>query len=287
MTMVVALIAVGIGSVLVPSTARADSCGGPVASGAVRVVIVVDPGEGVGGPTSACLVVPSGTTGAQLLARRASELGMPSPRYAGSGLLCAIDGYPSSGCGDRTGGGFAYWAYFSGTAGSWAYGSYNPFIRRMGDGDIEGWRYVSGSGGEHDPPPRLSPNRSLFPPLTMAPDPVSPGGSSGASDGASGTDAGSPTPTSGAGAASTAPANGSGAGDLAANGSGVLGTDGGAPAVGTDAATRSTIVDDVALVATTSTGSGSGAGQWLGVGVAIALALALGLGTVLRTRSRS
>ena len=33
--------------------------------------------------------------------------------FGTSGLLCAIDGYPAGGCGDRTGqGGYHYWSYW-------------------------------------------------------------------------------------------------------------------------------------------------------------------------------
>ena len=98
--------------------AGAASCTEPVAAGQIRVVIVVDPGD-AGSPSSACLVVPAGTTGSQALSRRAAELGRTVPRYGGSGLLCALDGHPTSGCGDRNAGGYLYWAYFNGTSGAW------------------------------------------------------------------------------------------------------------------------------------------------------------------------
>ena len=111
--------------------------------------------------------------GGQLLAERAAALGAARPRYADSGLLCGIDGFPDSGCGERTGDGYRYWAYFSGTSGSWVYGGGNPFIRRLADGDIEGWRFVVGTGTGQDPPPRITPSAGLFPPLP-APAPAVP-----------------------------------------------------------------------------------------------------------------
>lgn len=156
--LLLALLVVAVG----PTRAEASSCSDAVPDGQVRVVVVVDPGA-VGSASAACLVVPAGTTGAQALARRAAELGVSVPRYNSSGLLCAIDGHPASGCGDRNGGGYLYWAYFSGTSGSWVYGNFNPFTRRLVDGDIEGWRFVDGSGDGSEPPPRLAPSRSLFP----------------------------------------------------------------------------------------------------------------------------
>ena len=148
--------------------AEASSCSGPFSDGEIRVVIVVDGADIGSGSSATCLVVPAGTTGSQLLARRSAELGTGSPRYGSSGLLCAIDGQPATGCGDRNAGGFGYWAYFAGSSGSWSYGNSNPFLKRLSDGDIEGWRYVQGAGNGQDPPPRISPLRSLFPVLVPA-----------------------------------------------------------------------------------------------------------------------
>ena len=157
-----------------PTAGAAIMCGGSVAEGQIRVVIVVDAGTGgAAGPRASCLIVARGTTGGQLLAERAAALGAPRPRYADSGLLCGIDGFPDSGCGERTGDGYRYWAYFSGTSGSWVYGGGNPFLRRLADGDIEGWRFVDGTGTGQDPPPRITPSAGLFPPLP-APAPAVP-----------------------------------------------------------------------------------------------------------------
>ena len=126
-------------------------------AGQARVVVVVDDGEGgADHAVATCVVVPRGTTGAQLLARRAALVGAAVPGHAGSGLLCTIDSFPASQCAE-TGSG-SYWANFSGTGGGWNYSSYNPFIRRVCDGDVEGWRYVvHGSGAAGDSQPRLDP----------------------------------------------------------------------------------------------------------------------------------
>ncbi len=146
--------------------AEASSCSGPLSGGEIRVVIVVDATDFGGGSSATCLVVPTGTTGSQLLARRSAELGTGSVRYGSSGLLCAIDGMPATGCGDQNAGGYDYWGYFNVPSGSWVYGNINPFTRRLSDGDIEGWRYVrGGKGSAQDPPPRIAPSRSLFPVL--------------------------------------------------------------------------------------------------------------------------
>lgn len=155
--------------VMVASPASALGCAEPLDAGSIRVVIVVDAGP-LGGMSSRCMVVPDGTTGAQLLARRSQELGTPAPRY--ESLLCAIDGRPESGCGERTAAGYAYWAYFAGASGSWIYGNGNPFIKRLRNGDVEGWRFVDGSGDGQDPPPRIGPG-GLFP-AVVSPPPMPP-----------------------------------------------------------------------------------------------------------------
>ena len=137
------------------AASAAGSCSGPIANGQIRVVIVVDPGDsGPRGPMATCLVVDAGTSGSQILAQRASQLGLPSPRYAGSGLLCGLDGFPATGCPVNNGGAYAYWAYFNGRGGSWSYGHDNPFVRRMVDGEIMGWRYTTGSADGDAPTPR-------------------------------------------------------------------------------------------------------------------------------------
>ena len=201
----VALVSVVLGALLAvvvvlsgtTAASAAGSCSGPIANGQIRVVIVVDPGDtGPRGPMATCLVVNAGTSGSQILAQRASQLGLPSPRYAGSGLLCGLDGFPATACPANNGGAYDYWAYFNGRGGAWSYGHDNPFVRRMVDGEIMGWRYTTGSADGDAPMPRLAPSSSLFPPLTPAttspPPPAVPslppsgGGAAGGSGSASG-----------------------------------------------------------------------------------------------------
>ena len=176
MTVVLLSVVVSV-SVLVglADTASAASCSGPISDGEIRVVLVVDSSDLGGSSSATCLVVPAGTTGSQLLARRGNELGIGSPRYGSSGLLCAIDGLPATGCGDRNSGGYGYWAYFFDGGGNWTYGSNNPFSKRLTDGAIEGWRFVvGGCGCGLDPSPRIGPSRSLFPALAPALPPALP-----------------------------------------------------------------------------------------------------------------
>jgi hypothetical protein len=176
----VAVVLLGVvvsASVLVGLTdpASASSCSGPISEGEIRVVLVVDSSDLGGSSSATCLVVPAGTNGLQLLARRGTELGTGSPSYGKSGLLCAIDSLPADKCGEQNSDGFSYWAYFFDNGGKWAYGSNNPFSKRLTDGAIEGWRFVvGGCGCGLDPSPRIGPSRSLFPALAPALPPALP-----------------------------------------------------------------------------------------------------------------
>lgn len=261
---------VGIG---IASTQRADasSCAGPLAAGEIRVVLVVDATDLGGGSSATCLVVPANTTGSQLLARRGAELGTGSPRYGSSGLLCAIDGMPATGCGDRNAGGFEYWAYFNGTSGSWVYGNFNPFTRRLSDGDIEGWRYVRGAGNGQDPPPRIGPSRSLFPALVAA-TPVAP-----------------ELPVfPAAGTPNVAPTQGGSSGAATPQGSTTEATDTSTPvAAGESAVVTTTVVEaesvgEVALASSRTTRSNTG--RWIGIAAVVVLISAMAVGAWRQTR---
>ncbi|WP_103500783.1 SCO2322 family protein [Streptomyces sp. SM14] len=76
----------------------------PETSGERRVALVLDfgtaeeapDGERPPEPATACALLPDGATAAEALAAEAEPL-----RYARSGLLCAIRGYPEHGCGEE------------------------------------------------------------------------------------------------------------------------------------------------------------------------------------------
>jgi hypothetical protein len=118
-----------------------DAC---AAADGTTVAVVVDFGTVAGSPGNVAVrCVPPGSpnTGAQTLADAGFTM-----RYAPSGLLCAIDGHPASGCGERTASGeYHYWAYWRATGGatSWSYAPIGPAASRVGAGDVEGWRFVS------------------------------------------------------------------------------------------------------------------------------------------------
>ena len=253
-------------------TARASSCSGPIRDGEIRVVLVVDASDLGGSSSATCLVVPAGTTGSQLLARRGNELGTGSPRYGSSGLLCAIDGLPATGCGDRNSGGYGYWAYFFDGGGNWSYGSNNPFSKRLTDGAIEGWRFVvGGCGCGQDPSPRIGPSRSLFPALAPAlpalPEPPSASVPS------------SPTsnPSTNAGGASTPIPQSAGDANLE---QGVGEAEPGSLTVTT--AVEAVVVGDVALASSNSTDSNTG--RWIGIAAVFILIGFMAGGAWVQTR---
>jgi len=156
--------------------AAPPACAAPAADGSMSVAVAVDPG-GVagmtGGPATMCVTVPVGASGAEVLAARARALGRPMPRYNSAGLLCAIDGQPATGCGERVDGSYRYWAYFLGTGG-WTYAGTGPALRRANAATLEGWRFVAGAGNASDPPPRTTASPTVVcppppPPTTAAP----------------------------------------------------------------------------------------------------------------------
>src|SRR4051812_1657484 len=124
------------------------------AASSVHIAVVVDSGSG-SAVSAVCVPGGSRDNGATILATRAAILGTPQPRYNASGLLCAIDGLPASGCGEHTGSRYAYWSYSHGSGGNWLYSSIGPAAWRVDPGTVEGWRWhPDGTGLPSDPPPR-------------------------------------------------------------------------------------------------------------------------------------
>jgi hypothetical protein len=145
-------------SMPVPASATAST---------VCVEIVVDYGQLYAGKVSAtCVVVPKGTTGAEILNARARKLGLKKseyPRYRADGLLCAIDGKPEApDCAEQTGdGGFKYWSYWHKQLdSSWTYAQSGPFDYSVtGDHPGEGWSWVEGKEKNSRPPAPVSYSR--------------------------------------------------------------------------------------------------------------------------------
>ena len=122
----------------------------------IVVAVVADFGGVNGKVIVTCVLAKAGESGAHVLQSQAQLLRYPSPRYAESGLLCAIDGYPTSGCGTQSGGHYAYWAYWHGGK-RWHYANRGPGEWKVSKGDVEGWRFEpDGSATPADPPPRAA-----------------------------------------------------------------------------------------------------------------------------------
>lgn len=79
----------------------------PAKGGSKRVALVIDPGTAADAPDgatppalrTACALVPKDASSADALASVAKPL-----RYGSDALLCAISGYPASGCGEQVAG---------------------------------------------------------------------------------------------------------------------------------------------------------------------------------------
>jgi len=161
---------VGIAAlVALPLTGGAVAMGGALARPAVAATSticvgeVVDPTDGPGstrGPDHTCVTVPSGASGLDVLDARASSLGRPAPRLGDGGLVCAIDGYPTSGCApDDPGGGYDYWTYWHRARGAsgWSYSTKGADGYRPAAGDEEGWAWQQGGPEGARKPPLVDP----------------------------------------------------------------------------------------------------------------------------------
>ncbi len=285
-----ALVSMALASMgaLVVGASAASAASGPCAApviGQARVVVVVDDGEGgADHAVATCVVVPRGSKGSLVLAARAARLGTAAPSHAGSGLLCTIDSFPASQCAD-TGSG-SYWANFSGTDGVWNYSSYNPFIRRVCDGDVEGWRYVvQGTGAAGDPQPRLDP-ASVRPADAWGCDEPSAAPASGGGAGAPGSIDAAAASGSSADASPTADGSPSGSIDPA------IGVAGGQGRTGSSGASANDGVDgvdgvDATVLATHAAGGSSGGTALLGAGIVVAIIVVLGAAALVRSRRRA
>jgi hypothetical protein len=170
----------------------ADAAHAAGTAGEVSVAFVLDFGGSTGDQVTGCVTVPSSDTRYDALAAFVQAKGLAQPSYAPSGLLCSINGVPSSGCGQVVDGRYVYWAYFTGGAHSWIYASTGA-SGTVGTDDVEGWRFENpGSGNPGDPGPRTAPRyNSLCSPSTPSPPPTGrTGGGGGSGRGGGGTGGG-------------------------------------------------------------------------------------------------
>ncbi len=116
--------------------------------------LVVDFGTFSGGPNPAvqtfCEPYTPNMTGADLLA---AAVGTSNLRWASSGLLCGIEGFPAApACGATAGNGYQYWAYWHGGS-AWSYAQDGPATHRLSAGAVDGWHFVHGIASASDPAP--------------------------------------------------------------------------------------------------------------------------------------
>ena len=127
-------------------------------AGETSVAFVLDFGGSATDQVVGCVTVPSSDDRYDALAAFVAQEHLAQPTYASSGLLCSINGIPSSGCGTEVAGGYIYWAYWTGGSRGWTYaetGAQNP----VGQNDVEGWRFENpGRANPSDPPPRTAPH---------------------------------------------------------------------------------------------------------------------------------
>lgn len=118
-----------------------------VADDCVRLVI-----EGRELPVSSTQCLQPSRNGIDLLRNGGHSL-----RLNSSGLLCAIDGQPATGCGEpASGGGYQFWSYWTASGGcSWSFSNRGPSARSFSTRPAaDGWVWVNG-GGQASRPPSL------------------------------------------------------------------------------------------------------------------------------------
>ncbi len=121
------------------------------------MAFVLDFGGSANNQVVGCVTVPSSDNRYYALAAFLQQKSLAQPTYNASGLLCSINGIPSSGCGQTVAGGYIYWSYWTGGSGAWTYAETGA-SGQVGTDDVEGWRFQNpGSANPNDPPPRTSP----------------------------------------------------------------------------------------------------------------------------------
>jgi hypothetical protein len=139
-----------------------ETCAGAASGPSAAVVVdfgdVSDQGAPPAGVVRACVPLDGRVTGAQALVDAGFRLSLGP-----GGYVCAIDGYPASGCGEKTGDRkYLYWSYWKSQGeGDWNYSGIGAAIP-LNDGATEGWRFVEGAGSPNDPRPRSSPDHDAI-----------------------------------------------------------------------------------------------------------------------------
>jgi hypothetical protein len=196
------------GAFAAPMSPAGAAAGGKCAkaAGQIPVAVVVDFGTVSGSPggvSQVCVPVADRTNGAALLTARANLLGVALPRWDSSGLLCAIDGFPATGCGAPSGGISRYWSYWQGDGAGWGYSPIGPAAHNVNEIVTEGWRFVEGTSSDTPPVPRGPSVSTAICKATTTTGGISTGGGTNGSLSGTGTAADGTTGTVDGGVAST------------------------------------------------------------------------------------
>ena len=156
-TMATALLAPALLAGLAPA-ALPQACA--AAAGQVHVGLVVDYGTvdaGLPATTPQCVSVADKASGFDVLIAAGHRFTTDA-----SGLVCSIDGYPASGCGQAVNGHYRFWSYWKGGT-EWDYASVGPGTSRMRDGSVEGWHFAEGDANASVGGPRSLAGQPLPP----------------------------------------------------------------------------------------------------------------------------
>lgn len=154
-------------ALVVPPAAAAGAPTSQRAQGERCVQLVISPGALGGGTSSGCVPVADGADGLDVL-----RAGGHTLRFDDSGLVCAIDGRPATGCGEAAAGGYAFWSYWWRTDdGAWRYANRGPGAHDVPPTgrQAEGWAWNDGSGAEQGSRPPLVPYAETCPPAPAPP----------------------------------------------------------------------------------------------------------------------
>jgi hypothetical protein len=265
----------------------------------IHAGLVVDFGDVAALPnrpadTADCVADP-GDNGITLLVKRFGKGGI---RLNGSGLVCAIDGYPATGCGEKVGDKYRYWSYWKSVwtdddgreqnatadhAGTtWRYSSIGPRDRSISDGTVDGWHFVEGSASPSDGgPTNSSPAGPCPPPPTSPPSTAAPaGGGQGGSGSTGAVTTTAPVPADPTATSAPADSLADLPTDTAADMTDGDGSTGSTGATGALGATES------AAEVAGDAGSGGGGVPLVAIGVGVAV-VALAGGAALRFRTRT
>ena len=148
------------------STARQASSGSSAcaADGTQHVAVVIDFGDvasiagSPGGVGVVCLPLARHESSTAALFAASAQLGWPAVRSDG-GFICAIDGYPRTGCAVRQGARYIYWSYWKGSPSGWNFSNVGSDGSRAACGTVEGWRFIdSASAAAADATPPRAPS---------------------------------------------------------------------------------------------------------------------------------